>query len=163
MDRLAPRQADLRFVLAERYEAAGRFSQAIAEYDLWIQNHQVDAKRAVALAARCRASAIGNEDLAGGLAACNTALRISNKKSPYYGHLFENRGLVELRQASNEKAILDFDAALTTMTKNAYALYGRGIAKMRKNETGAGEADMAEAIKIEPQIGLPFSTRGLAP
>ncbi|HEV7358583.1 MAG TPA: aspartyl protease family protein [Steroidobacteraceae bacterium] len=163
VDRLAPKQSDQRFVLAEYYEAAGRFSQAIAQYDLWIQNHLVDSKRAVALAARCRASAIGNEDLAGGLADCNMALRISDKKSPNYGHLFENRGLLELRQANNEKAILDFDAALKTMPKNAYALYGRGVAKMRKSNTAGGEADMAEAIKIAPRIALPFSTHGLAP
>ncbi len=163
VDRLAPKQADLRFVLAERYEAADRFSQAIAQYDLWIQNHPVDSKRAMALGARCRASAIQNEDLAGGLADCNTALSIADKKNPNYGHLFENRGLLELRQANNEKAISDFDAALKTMPKNAYALYGRGVAKMRKNKQAEGEADIAEAVKIWPRIAAPFSARGLAP
>ena len=162
-DRLAPKQADLRFVLAQRYEAVGRFSQAIAQYDLWIQNHPVDSKRAMALGARCRASAIGNEDLAAGLADCNTALSIADKRNSNYGYLFENRGLLELRQANNEKAIADFDAALKTLPKNAYALYGRGVAKMRNNKTAEGEADMAEAVKIAPQIAAPFSARGLAP
>jgi len=50
VDRLAPKQADLRFVLAERYQAAGRFSAAIAQYDLWIQNHPEDARIAMAVA-----------------------------------------------------------------------------------------------------------------
>jgi len=149
--------------LAQRYEAVGRFSQAIAQYDLWIQNHPVDSKRAMALGARCRASAIGNEDLAAGLADCNTALSIADKRNSNYGYLFENRGLLELRQANNEKAIADFDAALKTLPKNAYALYGRGVAKMRNNKTAEGEADMAEAVKIAPQIAAPFSARGLAP
>ena len=58
VDRLAPKQADIRFVLAERYEAADRFSQAIPQYDLWIKNHPVDTKLASALGLRCRASAI---------------------------------------------------------------------------------------------------------
>jgi tetratricopeptide (TPR) repeat protein len=163
VDRLAPKQADLRLALAERYEAVNRFSRAIAQYDLWIQNHPDDSKRAMALGARCRASAIQNEDLAGGLADCNTALRIADKKNPNYGHLFTNRGLLDLRQANYDKAIADFDAALKTMPKNAYALYGRGVAKMRKNKTAEGEADIAEAVKIVPGIAAPFSARGLAP
>ena len=96
--------------------------------------------------------AIQNEDLAGGLADCNTALSIADKKNPNYGHLFENRGLLELRQANYDKAIADFDAALKTMPRNAYALYGRGVAKMRKNKTAEGEADIAEAVKIMPSI-----------
>ena len=163
VDRLAPKQSDLRFVLAERYEAADRFSRAIAQYDLWIQSHPDDSKRARALGARCRASAIENEDLAGGLADCNKALSIADKKNPNYGHLFANRGLLELRQANYEKAIADFDAALKTMPKNAYALYGRGVAKIRKNKTAEGETDIAEAVKIAPHIAAPFSARGLGP
>ncbi|MEA3159882.1 MAG: hypothetical protein QOD95_1430 [Gammaproteobacteria bacterium] len=163
VDRLAPKQADVRFVLAERYEVMDRFSQAIAQYDLWIQHHPVDSKRAVALGARCRASAIENQDLAGGLADCNKALSLADKKNPNYGHLFENRGLLELRQANYERAILDFDAALKTMPKKPFALYGRGVAKIRKNKTADGEIDIAEAVKIAPNIGAPFSKRGLAP
>jgi tetratricopeptide (TPR) repeat protein/predicted aspartyl protease len=163
VDRLAPKQADIRFVLAERYEAVNRFSQAIAQYDLWIRSHPVDSKMAMALGARCRASAIENEDLAGGLADCNKALSIADKRNPNYGHLFEDRGLLELRQANYEKAISDFDAALKTMPKNAFALYGRGVAKMRKNKTAEGETDLAEAVKIAPHIAAPFSARGLAP
>jgi tetratricopeptide (TPR) repeat protein/predicted aspartyl protease len=163
VDRLAPKQADLRFELAERYETVNRFSQAIAQYDLWIQNHPVDSKMAMALGLRCRASAIADEGLAAGLADCNRALSIADKKNPNYGHLFENRALLELRQANNDKAIADFDAALKTTPKNAFALYGRGIAKKRKNRTAEGEADMAEAVKIAPHVAAPFSARGLAP
>ena len=163
VDRLAPKQSDLRFALAERYEAVNRFSPAILQYDLWIQSHPVDKKMATALGRRCRASAIENQDLSVGLADCNKALSIGDKKNPDYGHLFENRGLLELRQANNDKAISDFDAALKTMPKNASVLYGRGVAKMRKNKTAEGEADMAEAVKIAPQVGAAFSARGLGP
>jgi hypothetical protein len=58
---------------------------------------------------------------------------------------------------------LDFDAALKTMPKDAFALYGRGVAKIRKNKTAEGEIDIAEAVKMVPNIGAPFSERGLAP
>jgi predicted aspartyl protease/tetratricopeptide (TPR) repeat protein len=163
LDRLAPKQADLRFVLGERYEAVNRFTQAIAQYDLWIHNHPVDSKLAMALGSRCRASATGNLDLAAGLADCNRALHIADKKNPNYGQLLMNRGLLELRQANNDKAIADFDATLKTMPKNAFALYGRGVAEVRKNKTAEGEADMAEAVKITPHIAAAFTSRGLAP
>ena len=162
-DRLAPKQADIRFALAERYEAVNRFAQAIAQYDLWIQNHPVDSRFAAALGQRCRASAIQNEALDVGLADCNKALRIADKKNPSYGHLLENRGLLELRQANNDKAIADFDSALKTLPKDPFALYGRGVAKLRKNKTAEGEADMAEAVKLAPHIAAPFTARGLAP
>ena len=162
-DRLAPKQADLRFVLAEGYEAVNRLPRAIAQYDLWIQNHPVDSKMPIALGARCRDSAFANEDLAGGLADCNRALSIADKKNPNYGRLFENRGLLELRQANYERAVADFDAALKTMPKNAFALYGRGVAKTHKNKATEGEADMAEAVKLSPHIAAQFNARGMAP
>jgi tetratricopeptide (TPR) repeat protein/predicted aspartyl protease len=163
VDRLAPKQADVRYALAEHYGAANRFARAIAQYDLWIQSHPLDSKIAAALGERCRASAIENEDLAGGLADCNRALSIADKKYPNYGRLFEDRGLLELRQANYDKAIADFDAALKTMPKNAFVLYGRGVAKTRKNKTTEGEADMAEAVKLSPHIAAQFSARGMAP
>ena len=163
VDRLAPKQADLRYALAEHYEAVNRFARAIAQYDLWIRSHPVDSKMAAALGERCRSSAIENEDLAGGLADCNRALSLTDKKNPYYGRLFENRGLLELRQANYEKAVADFDASLKTMPKNAFALYGRGVAKTRKNKAAEGEADMAEAVKLSPHIAGQFSARGLGP
>jgi tetratricopeptide (TPR) repeat protein/predicted aspartyl protease len=163
VDRLAPKQADVRLVLAERYATLNRFSRAIAQYDLWISSHPVDSRIAMALGGRCRASAVENQDLAGGLVDCNKALSIGDKKNPNYGHLFEARGLIELRQANYDKAIADFDAALKTIPKNAFALYGRGVAKVRKNKTAEGEADIAEANKIAPQIAANFSARGLAP
>ena len=162
-DRLAAKQADLRFGLAEGYEAVNRLPRAIAQYDLWIQNHPVDSKMPIALGARCRDRALANEDLAAGLSDCNRALSLTNKKSPYYGRLSESRGLLELRQANYERAVADFDAALKTMPKSAFALYGRGVAKTRKNKAAEGEADMAEAVKLSPHIAAQFSARGLAP
>ena len=161
VDRLAPKQADLRLLLAERYESVKHFSQALAQYDLWIENHPVDSRIAAALGRRCHVSAIGNEGLDAGLADCNKALRIADKKNPNYGHLFENRGFLELLLTNNDKAMADFDAALKTLPKSAFALYGRGVAKMRKNKTAQGQADMAEAEKIAPHVAAAFSARGL--
>jgi tetratricopeptide (TPR) repeat protein/predicted aspartyl protease len=163
VDRLAPKQSDLRFTLAERYEALNRLPQAIAQYDLWMASHDVDAKIAAALGRRCRASAMANQDLIEGLADCERALSRVNSKDPNYGYLFENRGLLELRQGNYDKAIADFNWALKTIPKAAFALYGRGVAKVHKNKTPEGEADMAEEVKIAPRIAAAFSERGLGP
>jgi tetratricopeptide (TPR) repeat protein/predicted aspartyl protease len=163
LDRLAPKQADLRFELAERYEAAGGYSRAMAQYDLWIRNHPVDSKKATALAARCWASAIQNEDLSGGLSDCNSALGITDKKNPNYGHLFVIRGMIDLRQANYDKAILDFDSALKTMPKDAVALYGRGVAKSQKNKDKSGQADIDAAETLVPKITHQYQRYGIAP
>lgn len=163
VDRLAPKQSDLRFVLAERYEAVDRFSQAIAQFDLWIQNHPVDSRIVMALEARCYASAVQNEDLAGGLADCNRALHLGDKKNPNYGHLFAERGMLELRQANYEKSVADFSSALKTLPKDAVAFYGRGVAKIREGKKAEGLTDIDEAAKIAPGIVDNYKKRGLAP
>ncbi|HEX3915495.1 MAG TPA: aspartyl protease family protein [Steroidobacteraceae bacterium] len=163
VDRLAAKQSDLRFVLAERYEAAERFAQAIAQFDLWIQNHPDDSKLAGALAARCWASGMQNQDLAAGLADCNRALHIADKKNPNYARILVNRGLLELRQANYEKSIADFDAALRTLPKDVVALYGRGFAKIRQNKKAEGEADIAQAAKIAPGVVNYYVKMGVTP
>lgn len=162
-DRLAPKQADLRFVLAERYEAAGRFSSAIAQYDLWIQNHPVDSKITNAFGARCLAKAMQNEDLAGGFRDCNKALSLVDKKNPNHVHLYANRAMIELRQANYDKAIADFDTALKTMPKNALALYGRGVAKSKKNKNDAGQADIDAAQSLAPKLAEWYRRYGIVP
>jgi predicted aspartyl protease/tetratricopeptide (TPR) repeat protein len=162
VDRLTAKQSDLRFVLAERYEAVNRFSQAIAQYDLWIRNHENDSKMVAALGARCQASAVHNEDLVTGLSDCNRALRLGDKKSPNYVHLYESRAMIELRQANYDKAISDFDAALKTMPKNALALYGRGVAESKKNKNDAGQADIDAAQSLAPKIADWYQRCGIA-
>jgi tetratricopeptide (TPR) repeat protein len=163
VDRLAAKQSDLRLTIATRYEAADKFTQAIAEYDLWIQNHPEDSRIVDALGARCLASALQNQDLTGGLVSCNRGLKIADRKNPNYGRLFANRGFIRLRQGEYQNATSDFDAALLILPKSAPALYGRGIAKMSTNNKAAGEADIAAAIKIAPNIEEQFKKRGIAP
>jgi len=163
LDRLAARQSDLRLVIAARYEAADRYSPAITQYDLWIQYHPNDSRIVAALGARCLASALQNQDLPGGLDSCNRGLKIADKKNPHYGILFANRGFIRLRQGENAKAISDFDATLKILPKSALALCGRGIAKSRTGNTSAGEADIADAVRIAPNIEAQLERRGITP
>jgi hypothetical protein len=51
-----------------------------------------------------------------------------------------------------DDAIKDYDAALKADPKIAESLYGRGIAKMRKGDVAGGNADIASAKALNPNI-----------
>jgi tetratricopeptide (TPR) repeat protein len=163
LDRLAPPLADLRFSLAELYGREGQPSLAIAQYDLWIKNHPDDSKMVSALGGRCLAKALQNQDLDGGLRDCNTAIRLADKKNPANAQLYSNRGMILLRQGDYRKALADFDADLKIQPKSARALYGRGVAEARMNKRAEGDADIAAAETLAPQIGERYRHYGIAP
>jgi tetratricopeptide (TPR) repeat protein len=162
VDRLAPKQADLRFMLAELYERIDRLPEAIAQFSLWIQFHPDDSRMMAATAGRCLSTALQNQDLSTGLSDCNAALRRADKKNANYSHLFVNRGLVRLRQGDYDKAIADFNDALKIMPKNARALYARAVAESRKNERKESESDLEAARQIAPRVAEKFERYGLA-
>jgi len=47
--------------------------------------------------------------------------------------------------------------------KNPWALYGRGIAKTRKNNAADAAADTAAAAALGPGIEYEFERRGITP
>jgi tetratricopeptide (TPR) repeat protein len=163
VDRLAPKQADLRFMLAELYERIDRLPAAIEQFSLWIQYHPDDSRMLAATAGRCLSSALQNLDLPTALSDCNAALRMADKKNENYSHLFVNRGLVRLRQGDYDKAIADFNDALKIMPRNAHALYARAVAESRKNKTKESESDLEAAKQIAPQVAEKFERYGLVP
>jgi tetratricopeptide (TPR) repeat protein len=62
-----------------------------------------------------------------------------------------------------DKAISDYDAALKAEPNKAWTYYGRGLAKLKKNQRAQGEADIAEAVKIAPRVADEYQRLGLAP
>jgi tetratricopeptide (TPR) repeat protein len=163
VDRLAPKQADLRLVLAERYEHVDRLPAAIEQFSLWIQYHPDDSRMLTAMAGRCFSSALQNQDLPTALSDCNKALRGADKKNPNYPYLFVNRGLVRLRQGDYDKAIADFNDALKVAPKNAPALYARAVAESRKNQKKDSESDLGAARQIAPEVAGKFEHYGIVP
>jgi tetratricopeptide (TPR) repeat protein len=162
-DAVAPKEADVRYVLAQSYERADLLGPAIAQYDLWILSHPDDVKLVDALNSRCWARALRGVELALALNDCNAALRRSSKSSPLYARILDSRGLVRLRQGDYKDSIEDYDAALKMNPKGAWSLYGRGIAKLRKRMTAEGEADMAQATALSPRVAEEFARRGINP
>jgi tetratricopeptide (TPR) repeat protein len=94
---------------------------------------------------------------------CNKALHREDKKSPNYGALYADRGMMYLRQGNFDRAIADFNDSLKLAPKIARALYGRGVAESRKNLAKESAADIAAAQSIAPQLPEHYQRYGIAP
>ena len=66
-----------------------------------------------------------------------------------------------LKQKQYSKAIAEYDASLKLDPNRARALYGRGLARSKKDEGPAGAADMSAAIGIQPNISNEFNRYGV--
>jgi tetratricopeptide (TPR) repeat protein/predicted aspartyl protease len=158
-DLAAPKEADVRFQLGTLYGNAGLFEPAIAQFNLWIASHAADARMADALSDRCGARALLSEDLDKALADCNAALKLR----PGSLNSTDRRALVQLRLGHIDKAISGWSAVLSAQPQNAWALYARGVARLRKGMTAEGHADVASATALEPHIGTLGEQRNVVP
>ena len=59
-------------------------------------------------------------------------------------------------------AIADIDQALKLRPTLASALYGRGVAKIKKGENADGEADVSAAKAIKPNVAEEFARYGIS-
>jgi tetratricopeptide (TPR) repeat protein/predicted aspartyl protease len=162
-DRIAPKEADVRLLLAHDYQRADLSVLAVAQLDLWILSHTDDARMADALYGRCWLRALQGQDLPKALNDCNSAFRMSSKSGNLMAQILNSRGLVRLRLGDYDKSIADYDASLKLYPQDAWSLYGRGVAKMRRNKAAEGEADIADAKKLWPNVADEFTRRGITP
>jgi len=73
----------------------------------------------------------------------------------------DSRAFIFLKMTQFDAAVSDYDAALRVDPKLAFALYGRGLAKL-KNEDPAGEADIAAAKALQADIADEYRRYGIA-
>lgn len=137
-----------RLRIAQLYEAAAAYERAIAQYDLWIPVHPEDHGLPQALNGRCWTRALANQDLGKALDDCNRALRLA----PHTASFLDSRGLVRLRMGDWDHAIADYDESLQLAPKSAWSLYGRGLARRHKGLAAEGDADIAAAAAIAPDL-----------
>jgi tetratricopeptide (TPR) repeat protein/predicted aspartyl protease len=159
VDRLAPQQADIRLALGGLYLASSRFAPAVRQFDLWIDNHAEDSRKAGAFNGRCWARGLWGQDLKKALRDCNVA----NRMLPGTADFLDSRALVEVRLGDYDRAITDESAALRKRPKAAWFLYTRGIAELRAGKTAGGRADLSAAKALQPGIEALGRTRGLTP
>ncbi len=161
VDRIAAKQADARFELALEYLRADLLPPTIAQFDIWMAAHREDSRMAIALSGRCKARAMLGQDLTAALKDCNAAISRSGKvQNPDF---LDNLALVRFRLGDYDKAIGEYDAAVQIRPKNAWTLYGRGLAKLKRNDRSGGEADIAAAVAVAPGVVEAYKRMGLAP
>jgi tetratricopeptide (TPR) repeat protein/predicted aspartyl protease len=161
VDKFAAKQADIRYQLGFAYQRINVQPAAITQFDIWIPTHDEDARLVNARNGRCRARAILGQDLPLALKDCNFAVSHSLKGSN--PEMFDTRALVHLRLGEFGKSIDDYDVAIKMNPQFANALYGRGIAKIKRKNIADGEADFATAEKITPKIADEFKAIGIVP
>jgi tetratricopeptide (TPR) repeat protein len=159
VDRLAPKESDLRLTLAMLYGNLDHPAQVITQTNLWIRVHDQDPRVVRAYNQRCWARAVLGQELDEALRDCNAALRLS----PQSANILDSRGLVNLRRKQFDKAIADYDEALKINPKIAWSLYGRGIAELRKGMDAKAEADIAAAKALAPDLPKFAQQIGVSP
>jgi tetratricopeptide (TPR) repeat protein len=156
--RLAPDNSELPARIGLAYGRAGLFEPAVQQLNLWITAHPKSEDLPMALSARCWTRAAWGRELEAALADCDAALR-KNRVSEVMG----NRGLVLLRMGRLDEAIVQYTAAIGQQPQLAPALYGRGLAELKKGDKAKGEADIAAANAIAPGLAAQYRRFGLAP
>jgi tetratricopeptide (TPR) repeat protein len=144
--------AETHFNRGNAYLAKGQYDHAI---DAFNQALRLKPEMGAALDNRCWArAAVGVLKTA--LTDCNHALRLMPNNAATHG----SRGFIFLKMTNFDAAVSDFDNALRLDPKLAFALYGRGIAKLR-NEDATGEADIAAAKTLQSDIAQEYARYGI--
>lgn len=77
----------------------------------------------------------------------------SLKLNPRSGFALVSRADAYAKKGEYQRAIKDYDAVLVLAPKAAAAFYGRGMAKIKLGDKNGGQADIAHAKQINPNVG----------
>jgi clan AA aspartic protease (TIGR02281 family) len=135
----------------------GQPASALPLLDDWIRLHDHDAMLGSALNERCWARALSNQRLDDALDDCRKAIRRDGENPAYLDSL----GLVQLRLGHYPDAIKAYEQAVAQMPKSAWSRYGLGVAKIRSGQTDAGNADLAAARALDPEVEARANKYGL--
>lgn len=144
--------------IAALYIQLDQPAAALPILDDWIRLHSDDALLGSVLNERCWARALSNQMLDDALKDCRKAIRRDGAHAAYLDSL----GLVELRLGQYAESIKAYEQATTLMPRSAWSRYGLGLAKVRSGQTDAGNADLAAARALDPQIEARATKFGLA-
>ena len=159
IDGLIPKEEVIRIQMGNLYTRIGALDKAVGQLDRWIDARGDSGRTLQPLTLRCRARGLWDKDLDKALKDCNAALRL-NPDGP---EVLDARGIVHIRMHDYDHAIADFDAVLKARPRNAGSLYLRGLARVKKGLTAAGEEDIAAARKLFPGIADETKRYGLTP
>jgi tetratricopeptide (TPR) repeat protein len=80
---------------------------------------------------------------------------------PDYVNALDSRAFAYLKANQLDSAIADYDEALRLEPRKIASLYGRGMAKRKKGEIAEGDADIAMARTLKPDVATEFARYGL--
>lgn len=107
----------------------------------------------------CWTKATEGVALVSALADCDAALAMA----PTSPADLDSQAFVMLRLGRLDEAIAGYTRAIHLAPRQAASLYGRGVAWSRKGDKAQAAADMAVALKIDPDIRKRFADYGVAP
>jgi tetratricopeptide (TPR) repeat protein len=154
---LAPAGSTQARSVASLYVQIGQPAAALPILDEWIRLHFNDAMLGSALNERCWARSLSNQMLDDALSDCRKAIK-RDGENPYY---LDSLGLVQLRLGHYAESIKAYQQAIAQRPQSAWSRYGLGLAKIRSGQTGAGNADLAAARALDPEIDASAAKYGL--
>ena len=80
---------------------------------------------------------------------------------PGSANTLDSRGFTHLKLGDLNRSVADYDVALQINPQLATALYGRGVAKRERGDHAGGDADIAAAEAIKPDIAEEFARYGM--
>lgn len=92
----------------------------------------------------------------------SAAAELKLKSAPFIGGL-QMEGIGRSHVETSIAEVKSYDLSLQLRPKRASSLYGRGIDKLREHRTAEGEADIAQATALAPEIVEEFGHRGITP
>lgn len=147
LDAALPPSSALRADMAQLYAGFSQAADALRQFDLWVNNHQKDARLASVLNERCWMRARLNIELPLALDDCKRAVDMDDGGAAFRDSL----GWIYLRLGDGARAKKAFDGAIKLQSL-PFSLYGRGLAQSQLKNTASGEEDLAAARKLRPTI-----------
>ncbi len=135
------------------YAALARYERAIQDFDEAIR---LNPASPLAFSNRCFARGVLDQ-LEPAMADCNEALHLKPKNPGALG----SRAFVYLKLRRYEAAIADYNSRLRENPDDAYALFGRGVAKHMKGDLRGGDGDIVAAQALKPDISEDMAKFGI--
>ncbi|RUL63175.1 tetratricopeptide repeat protein [Dyella dinghuensis] len=154
---LAPAGSSQTRSIASFYIALDQPAAALPLLDAWIHVHNNDVQLGAALNERCWARSLSNQMLDDALSDCRKAIRRDGENPAYLDSL----GMVQLRLGHYPESISAYEQALPNNKGSVWSHYGLGLAKIRSGQKDAGNADLAAARAINPDIDARAAKFGL--
>ncbi len=137
--------ARLYYDRARAYRHQGKYDRALADYD-----HAIELTPDYALAFNNRGLVYSDKreyDLA--IQDYDQAIKIA----PSMGMAFNNRCLAYYKKGDYFRAVQDCTQAIALEPNDANPYYNRGLIRRKQGDQSGGDADVAKARQLNPQIG----------